>query len=101
MNTNTPASIPRRDFLGSAAAFARRAAGAAGGSQRIDCQSHLFCPELVALMEKRTEDPRVFVKDGVRVLQMGVWLRKILPHYTDVDAKLRTMDASGIAMTAL
>lgn len=109
MKTNAPSHlpIPRREFLGSAAAlalgagFTTRAVAAGAGSLRIDCQSHLFCPELVALMEKRTEDPRVFLKDGVRVLQMGVWLRKILPHYTDVDAKIRTMDASGIAMTAL
>src|SRR6185436_14854838 len=68
---------------------------------RIDCQSHLFCPELVALMEKRKSDPRVFTRDGVRVVQMGDWLRKIPPHYMDVDAKLATMDAAGIALTAL
>jgi predicted TIM-barrel fold metal-dependent hydrolase len=52
-------------------------------------------------MEKRQTDPRVYVKDGVRVLQMGDWLRKIPPHYMDVDAKLATMDAAGIALTAL
>src|SRR6185295_12176147 len=37
----------------------------------------------------------------VRYLQMGDWLRKIPPLYLDVDAKLATMDAAGIAMTAL
>jgi len=69
--------------------------------ERIDCQSHLFCPEAVSLMEKRTEDPRVFMRDGGRVIQMGDWLRKIPPHYMDVDVKLAAMDANGIAMTAL
>ena len=32
-------------------------------------------------MEKRQTDPLVFVKDGVRIVKMGDWLRKILPHY--------------------
>jgi predicted TIM-barrel fold metal-dependent hydrolase len=32
---------------------------------------------------------------------MGDWLRKIQPHYMDVQAKLASMDANGIAMTAL
>jgi predicted TIM-barrel fold metal-dependent hydrolase len=68
---------------------------------RIDCQSHLFCPELIALMEQRKTDPRVFTKDGVRFVQMGDWLRKIPPLYLDVGAKLATMDAAGIALTAL
>src|SRR3954470_9795012 len=98
-HTTPAASIPRREFLGSAAALALgagipvRAAVGPSNTLRIDCQSHLFCPELVALMEKRTEDPRVYVKDGVKVVQMGAWLRKILPHYMDVEAKIKTMDA--------
>jgi predicted TIM-barrel fold metal-dependent hydrolase len=100
-------SIPRREFLGSAATLAlgaglkAKAAESPAGAVRIDCQSHLFCPEMVALMEKRTEDPRVFTKGDVRMLQMGAWMRKILPHYMDVEVKLKTMDASGIAITAL
>jgi predicted TIM-barrel fold metal-dependent hydrolase len=52
-------------------------------------------------MSRRRTDPRVYVKDGVRVLQMGDWLRKVPPLYTDVAAKLATMDAAGIAQTAL
>jgi predicted TIM-barrel fold metal-dependent hydrolase len=67
----------------------------------IDCQSHLFSPELVALMEKRSSDPRVFTREGVRYVQMGDWLRRIPPHYLDVNAKLATMDANGITRTAL
>ena len=82
----------------------RRQAGSQAGVEgvlRIDCQSHLFAPELIALMEKRKADPVVFTKDGERCLQMGGWLRKIPPLYLDVDAKLATMDANGITRTAL
>ena len=86
--------------IGSSPAAAAERAGSAGG-ERIDCQSHLFCPELVALMEKRKTDPQVFTKEGVRVVQMGDWLRKIPPHYMDVDVKLAAMDAAGIRLTAL
>ena len=67
----------------------------------IDCQSHLFCPDLVARMEQRSEDPRVYTRDGIRWLQMGDWMRKILPHYTRIERKLATMDAHHIAQTAL
>src|SRR5688500_410376 len=68
--------------------------------ERIDCQSHLFCPEAIVLMEKRQIDPSVSTVDGVRILRMGDWLRKIPAHYTDVDAKLAAMDAAGITRTA-
>jgi len=67
----------------------------------IDCQSHLFCPEVVAIMEKRERDPIVRVKDGQRVVIMGDWVRKFMPRHTDVDAKLADMDAAGIEITAL
>jgi predicted TIM-barrel fold metal-dependent hydrolase len=105
----SPARVSRRRFLAQTAAASaiaalpatRAADGGRQGSGRIDCQSHLFCPEVVALMEKRKMDPRVFMKDGGRVIQMGDWLRKIPPHYFDVDAKLAAMDAAGISLTAL
>ncbi len=69
--------------------------------ERIDCQSHLFCPEAITLMEKRKTDPSVYTADGVRILRMGDWYRKIPAHYTDVDTKLAAMDAAGIKLTAL
>lgn len=104
-----PASaLSRRDFLARTAAASALGALAVPAATvptpaagRIDCQSHLFCPELVALMEKRKTDPRVYMKDGARVLQMGDWLRKIPDHYMSVERKLATMDANGIALTAL
>lgn len=72
-----------------------------GAVERIDCQSHLFCPAAIELMEKRKTDPSVYTVDGVRILRMGDWYRKIPAHYTDVNVKLAAMDAAGIARTAL
>ena len=100
MKTRSPA-VSRRQFLSATSlavaatkfAPAEIAAAATRTPPRIDCQSHLFCPEIVALMEQRKTDPLVYTKDGVRYVQMGDWLRKIPPHYLDVDAKLATMDA--------
>lgn len=68
---------------------------------RIDCQSHLFCPEIVALMEKRTDDPLVYRKDGAQFVRMGDWHRKILPNHSSVEAKLADMDRARIEKTAL
>jgi len=113
--TTTPSSLSRREFLATATAATSAASSlqldaADTGTTSpailsptalIDCQSHLFCPELVELMERRTSDPRVFTRDGVRIVQMGDWLRRIPPHYMDVGVKLAAMDANGIARTAL
>jgi predicted TIM-barrel fold metal-dependent hydrolase len=101
--------VSRRRFLAAAAAAvgapaitaAARAAETTARGGLIDCQSHLFCEELVALMEKRSSDPVVFVRDGMRMLKMGDWLRKIPSHYLDVDVKLAAMDAAGVERTAL
>lgn len=100
--------LSRRQFLTTAAAALGEPAitaaeptpeKARGGL--IDCQSHLFCPELVAVMEKRQSDPVVFVQDGVRLVKMGDWLRKIPPNYMNVDVKLAAMKAAGVERTAL
>lgn len=68
---------------------------------RIDCQSHLFCPAIIDRMESRTADPVVYRRGGDCYVRMGDWHRKILPNHSDVEAKLRDMDAAGIAMSAL
>ncbi len=68
---------------------------------RIDCQSHLFAPEHLALMEKRTSDPVVYKRNGDRYVRMGDWHRRILPNHTSVEAKLEAMDKAGIRLTAL
>ena len=81
-----PTPMNRRKFLATAGAALAplslqelRAADTAA-LFKIDCQSHLFAPEIVALMEKRTSDPTVFTKDGMRYLKMGDWLRKDAPQ---------------------
>ncbi|MES1213851.1 MAG: amidohydrolase family protein [Singulisphaera sp.] len=106
-----PDSLSRRAFIEASGALvsvaalsASTAAAPAGGEQRaqtIDCQSHLFCPEILALLEKRTEDPLVYRQGNDRFVKMGDWHRKVLPNHTDVAAKLATMDAAGIDVTAL
>ena len=89
--------------LGHAQAEEAPSSGSLGGTgpAAIDCQSHLYCPEHVALMEKRTTDPIVYRKDGVRIVKMGFWERKILPNHSNVEAKLADMDANHIALAAL
>lgn len=67
----------------------------------IDCQSHLFCPEHVALMAKRRQDPIVREKDGERYVIMGPWQRKLLSNHSDPAALIADMDAHGIRWTAL
>ena len=108
MHSKSPA-ISRRRFLGTtitggsalAAATPLLTSAEAAPSGIIDCQSHLFFPEVLDLMRKRKADPVVQDKDGTTYLKMGSWLRKVQPLYLDVDAKLAAMDAAGIAITML
>ena len=101
-------SPDRRRFLAASAVTAALPAVSAAAEPDpkpltglIDCQSHLFPPELISLMEKRTTDPVVYTKDGTKYVRMGDWLRKVLPDHSDVDAKLKSMDKAGIRLTAL
>jgi predicted TIM-barrel fold metal-dependent hydrolase len=90
--------VDRRQFL-STPALALAASPPA--TICIDCQSHLFCPELLDLMEKRRDSPRVYRQGADRFVVIGEWIRRVLPKHTDVAAKLADMDAAGIGMTAL
>ncbi len=102
-------SVSRRRFFaatGSALAavplaFADNDSTAQRTTGFVDCQSHLFLPELIELMRKRRTEPLVYDQDGVAILKMGDWLRKVPPPYTSVEAKLAAMDTSGIAITLL
>jgi hypothetical protein len=104
-----PGRINRRQFVaagaGSGVVLASAIEGACHASEPpsglVDCQSHLFLPAVVDLMRRRTQDPRVYDDNGTTFLKMGAWLRKIPPEYLDVNAKLKAMDASGIAVTML
>jgi aminocarboxymuconate-semialdehyde decarboxylase len=67
----------------------------------IDCQSHLFFPDVLDMMRRRKVEPLVHDEAGTVYLKMGDWLRKVPPGYVDVEAKLAAMDANGIAVTLL
>lgn len=66
----------------------------------IDCQSHLFVPEVVALMERRQVSPYIEETGGQRYLVVGNWHRPMVGGI-DLAAKLAAKDAAGIQMTAL
>jgi len=95
----------RRQFLQSAAAGALSTTAAAQEPSTrpftIDCQSHLFVPELVELMMKRKQTPYAYRKGGQTYVVTGEWHRRLMPNHMDVKAKLADMDAAGIDATAL
>ena len=101
--------LNRRTFLAAAGsalaavplAAAEHPPAARMTSGLIDCQSHLFFPEVIELMRRRKTEPLVYDREGITFLKMGEWLRKVPPAYVSVDAKLAAMDASGIAITML
>jgi predicted TIM-barrel fold metal-dependent hydrolase len=68
---------------------------------RIDCQSHLYSEEFLALLEKRTETPYVIREGQERYVIVHEWRRRLMPKHCDVAAKLADMDRAGIEMTAL
>ncbi len=95
----------RREFLQATAIGAGMSAVSSAydkpGHYTIDCQSHIFVPELISLMEKRKSSPTVYRKDGNTFIVVEQWVRKLMPHHTDINAKLADMDAAGIDLTAL
>jgi aminocarboxymuconate-semialdehyde decarboxylase len=102
----SPSRIPRRTFFkaaGLATAFSATAASAQAAAKPfiVDCQSHLFFPEVLDMMRRRKTDPTVYDKGGTTFLKMGDWLRKVPPFYLDVDAKIAAMDTAGIDITML
>jgi predicted TIM-barrel fold metal-dependent hydrolase len=97
--------IARRDFFKAAgiatALTSSRVTAQATKPFIVDCQSHLFFPEVLDMMRKRKSGPVVFDKDGTTFLKMGDWLRKVPPMYLDVETKIAAMDANGIDITML
>ncbi len=91
----------RRDLLKLAAVGAAASTSAAAPAERIDCQSHLFSEEFLRLLEKRKESPYVVREGKDRYVIINEWKRRIMPKYTDLDAKLADMDRTGITMAAL
>src|SRR5215813_8337886 len=81
--------------------IATAAAAQAQNPARIDCQSHIYSAEFLALLEKRKQSPYVVREGQDRYVIIGEWKRRLLPKHTDLAAKLADMDRAGIAMTAL
>lgn len=98
-------TLSRRKFMtasGTAMAAWPAAGTAAAGkpSGIIDCQSHLFVPEVLAFMEKRKQPPYIYSRHGQRILVVGNWHRPMVSGI-DLTAKLAAKDAAGIQLTAL
>jgi predicted TIM-barrel fold metal-dependent hydrolase len=66
----------------------------------IDCQSHLFVPELLDYMTRRKEAPYIYTKDDRKYLVVGNWHRPMVSGI-DLPMKLAAKDAAGIQLTAL
>jgi predicted TIM-barrel fold metal-dependent hydrolase len=56
---------------------------------------------VIDVMRQRKTEPLVFDQNGVTMLKMGDWLRKIPAPYTSVEAKLAAMDQNGIEIALL
>lgn len=95
--------ILRRGFFSAVAGAVAGAAskGQTSGPYRIDCQSHLYVPELLRLMQGRQSSPRAYRKGSDMYVQVNDWVRKVLPKHTDVAAKVADMDAAQIRTTIL
>jgi predicted TIM-barrel fold metal-dependent hydrolase len=67
----------------------------------IDVQSHLYVPAVLDLLERNGGDPVVYRRGTERWVRMGDWHRRVFPQHSDANATVGTMDAHGIALTAL
>jgi len=67
----------------------------------VDCQSHLYVPEMVALMKTRKSPPYAYEKGKDTYVVVGKWQRRLRKHHTNAKAKVAAMDAAGIDITAL
>ncbi len=103
--SNTNDALSRREFIqAQGVAFAPVAADADYAKPEhytVDCQSHIFVPELVRFMEKRKDPPYAYRRDGATYVVVGEWHRRLRDRHTDINAKIADMDEAGIDLTAL
>ena len=105
--TGNAKSVSRRSFLAMATTGAVMSAGLLTDSHGkgrlpfIDCQSHLYSPEMIAFMKTRKSPPYAYEKDGQTYTVVGKWHRRLRKNHTDPKAKLAAMDRAGIEMTGL
>jgi len=99
--------VSRRDFLAMASATVAMSASHAAkieGAARsglVDCQSHLYVPEMVALMKSRKLPPCAYEKGGETYVVTGKWHRRLRKDHTNPKSKLAAMDSAGIDITIL
>lgn len=101
--------MQRRQFLRNGAvlptalAAGEKALVGAPAGGIIDCQSHIFVPELIEWMKKNRKagHPYAETRGDDTFMIVNDWVRKLQPHHTDISAKVRDMDAVGIRLTAL
>lgn len=67
----------------------------------VDCQSHLYAPEMIAFMKTRKSPPHAYEKGANTYVVVGKWHRRLRKGHTSPKAKLAAMDAAGIDITAL
>jgi predicted TIM-barrel fold metal-dependent hydrolase len=67
----------------------------------VDCQSHLYVPDMVNFMKTRKSPPYAYEKGGQMYVVAGKWHRRLRKNHTSPKAKLAAMDAAGIGMTVL
>ena len=67
----------------------------------VDCQTHLFCPEMIEFMKKRSVSPYAYEKKDDTFVVVGQWHRRLRKNHTDPEAKLVAMDAAGVDIAAL
>ncbi len=60
----------RRHFFSATVAGSAAAAAAAPPTGIIDCQSHLFFPEVLNMMRKRKTEPWVYDEKGTAFLKL-------------------------------
>ena len=68
---------------------------------RIDTQSHIWPEPFLDYLQTRDEEPLAFRDGGTLFIDTGKWRRTAMPGHSDMDAKVRTMDAAGIDLTVL
>ena len=67
----------------------------------VDCQSHLYAPEMIAFMKTRKSPPYAYEKGSDTYVVVGKWHRRLRKNHTNPRAKLAAMDTAGIDITAL
>ena len=80
----------RRSFMTAVAgaAFAADSTAQPAGAYRIDCQSHLYVPELLKEMEGRQGSPRVYRQGSDLYVVVNQWVRRVLPKHLGVGIDL-------------